>query len=94
MRCRTSAGRHGHGDCVLLIVVAATALTLLINKAGDSVNEKTGSWIGGLIALLAGSAITLILVNAAKQAGKRSVDQRTGPAQNSTATSDLRRSRD
>ena len=56
---------------VLLIVVAATALTLLINKTGDWVDEKTGWWIGGLIALLAGSAITLVLVNVAKQAGKQ-----------------------
>ena len=43
----------------------------MINWAGDWVDEKTGRWIGGFIALLAGSAITLILVNAAKQAGKQ-----------------------
>jgi Ca2+/H+ antiporter len=56
---------------VLLVAVAATALTLLINRAGDWVDERIGWWVGGFIALLAGSAITLILVNAAKQAGKQ-----------------------
>lgn len=55
---------------VLLIAMSAAALTLFINKAGDKVDEKTGRWVGGFIALLAGSAILLILVNAAKQAGK------------------------
>lgn len=56
---------------VLLIAVAAAALALLINEAGDWVDKRTGRWIGGFIALLAGSAITLILVNAAKQAGEQ-----------------------
>jgi hypothetical protein len=56
-----------------LLVAALTAGSLLIDTAGDWVDEKTGRWrAGGLIALLTGIAASTWITTTAPQAARQS----------------------
>ena len=57
----------------LLVAAALTAGSLLIDTAGDWVDEKTGRWrTGGLIALLIGIAASTWITTTAPQAARQS----------------------
>ena len=57
----------------LLVAAALTAGSLLIDMAGDWVDEKTGRWrTGGLIALLIGIAASTWITTTAPQAARQS----------------------
>ena len=57
----------------LLVAAALTAGSLLIDTAGDWVDEKTGRWrTGGLIPLLTGIAASTEIATTAPQAARQS----------------------
>ena len=57
----------------LLVAAALTAGSVLIDTAGDWVDEKTGRWrTGGLIALLIGIAASTYIATTAPQAARQS----------------------
>ena len=57
----------------LLVAAALTAGSLLIDTAGDWVDQKTGRWrAGGLIALLIGIAASTLITTTAPQAARQS----------------------
>jgi hypothetical protein len=60
----------------LLVAAALTAGSLLIDTAGDWVDEKTGRWrTSGLIALLIGIAASTCVTTTAPQAASQPADR-------------------
>jgi len=74
MTCWTGKGRHEDDDLGFLQVAAAlTAESVLIGKAGERADQKTGrSWTGGLIALLIGIAVSTWITKTAPQVARQS----------------------
>ena len=60
----------------LLVAATLTAGSLLIDTAGNWVDEKTGRWwTGGLIALLIGIAASTCITTTAPQVARQSADR-------------------